>query len=255
MKAPARRRWLTVSIVGAVALVGALLPAAQAVVSGPFVRPKGATPVKYSLVPAYNTCTAPNTTHGPPLAAPACSPPVESSTSVTVGTADANGAAENSEGSFKMKVQVGVPGAPNDSDIIASGSITDVRCKPGTTACGNANMVDGPDYTGLLEARVSGRITDRFNAVVAGGGSDGATLVDNIPFPFQMTCAATASVLEGSVCTVTTSSYNANVPNSIRDGKRMVIQLGQVTIGDGGPDGVVSTLPNTPFMRSGVFVP
>ena len=83
-------------------------------------------------------CTAPNRTHGPPLAFPSCNPPVQSSTAVTVGTPDANGAAANSEGNVKLEVFVGVPGPPDDSDVIITSSITDVRCKAGTTACGSS---------------------------------------------------------------------------------------------------------------------
>ena len=48
-------------------------------------RPKGATPFRVSIVPAYNQCAAPNRTHGPPLAFPSCNPPVQSSSSLTIG--------------------------------------------------------------------------------------------------------------------------------------------------------------------------
>ena len=40
-----------------------------------YPRPKGASPMRGSLVPAYEPCTAPNRTHGPPLAFPSCAPP------------------------------------------------------------------------------------------------------------------------------------------------------------------------------------
>src|SRR5687768_3613765 len=53
-------------------------------------RPKGATPISVSVVPAYNACAAPNRTHGPPLAFPSCNPPVQSSNSLTIGSPDAN---------------------------------------------------------------------------------------------------------------------------------------------------------------------
>ena len=38
-----------------------------------YARPAGASPVRVSLVPAYEPCTSPNREHGPPLAHPACS--------------------------------------------------------------------------------------------------------------------------------------------------------------------------------------
>lgn len=38
-------------------------------------------------------------------------------------------------------------------------------------------------------------------------------------------------------------------------GKRSIWQLGQVRMNGGGPDGLVSTAPNTLFAVQGVFVP
>ena len=216
-------------------------------------RPKGATPLRVSLVPAFNQCTAPNRTHGPPLAFPSCNPPVQSSSSITVGTPDANGAAANSEGNVKLEVFVGVPGPPDDSDVFITSSITDVRCKAGTTACGAANAADGADYTGGLQGNATIRITDHFNAVAAGGGTDPGTVVD-IPYPIAASCASTASTAIGSACTANTSA-NAAVPGAVKDGKRANVEVGQITITDGGPDGIVGTTPNTLFAVQGIFIP
>jgi hypothetical protein len=216
-------------------------------------RPKGATPLRVSLVPAFAQCTAPNRTHGPPLAFPSCNPPVQSSTAITVGSPDANGAAANAEGSTKLEVLVGVPGPPDDSDVIITANMTDVRCKAGTTACGAANAADGADYTGGLQGNATIRITDHFNAVAAGGGTDPATVVD-IPYPIAAACASTASTAIGSTCTANTSA-NAAVPGAVKDGKRANIEVGQITISDGGPDGVVGTTPNTLFEVQGIFIP
>ena len=216
-------------------------------------RPKGATPLRVSLVPAFNQCTAPNRTHGPPLAFPSCNPPVQSSSSITVGTPDANGAAANSEGNVKLEVFVGVPGPPDDSDVFITSSLTDVRCKAGTTACGSANAADGADYTGGLQGNATIRITDHFNAVAAGGGTDPATVVD-IPYPIAAACAATASTAIGATCTANTSA-NAAVPGAVKDGKRAIVEVGQIQVSDGGPDGIVGTTPNTLFAVQGIFIP
>ena len=223
------------------------------VASATHPRPKSASPVTVSLVPAYTACTAPNRTHGPPLAFPSCNPPVQSSNSITVGTPDANGAAANSEGFVKLEVIVGVPGPPDDSDVFITSSITDVRCKAGTTACGSANAADGADYTGGLQGNATIRITDHYNAIAAGGGTDPATVVD-IPYPIAAACAATASTSIGSACTANTSA-NAAVPGAVKDGKRANIEVGQITITDGGPDGIVGTTPNTLFAVQGIFIP
>ena len=235
-------------VVGCAALTTAAQAGAQT-----YPRPKGATPFKAPYVVAYNSCTAPNRTHGPPLAFPSCNPPVQASTALTVGTPDATFADANMVGSIRLDVLVGAPGAPDDSDVAVSHSITDVRCRPGTTACGNANFEDGPDYTGQLQGNVQMRLTDRFNAVPAGGGSDPATVVD-IPFPFPMTCASSASVTEGATCSGDTS-MNAIVPGMVKDAKRAIMALGQMQLTDGGPDGITGTTPNTLFAVEGLFVP
>jgi hypothetical protein len=237
----------------AAALGAVALMIIASVASATHPRPKGATPIRVSIVPAFNACTAPNRTHGPPLAFPSCNPPVQSSGSVTVGSPDANGAAANAEASVKLGVIVGVPGPPDDSDVSITSTGTDVRCKAGTTACGSANAADGADYTGELQGNATIRITDHFNAIAAGGGTDPATVVD-IPFPVAATCAATASTAIGGTCTANTSA-NATVPGAVKDGKRATVEVGQISITDGGPDGVNGTAPNTLFGVQGIFIP
>jgi hypothetical protein len=241
------------AVLSAVALGALGMFMLASVASATHPRPKGATPLRVSMVPAFNQCTTPNRTHGPPLAFPSCNPPVQSSTAITVGSPDANGAAANSEGFVKLEVFIGVPGPPDDSDVLISANVTDVRCKAGTTACGSANAADGADYTGGLQGNATIRITDHFNATVAGGGTDPATVVD-IPYPINAACAATASTTIGSTCSANTSA-NAAVPGAVKDGKRANIEVGQIQISDGGPDGIVGTTPNTLFAVQGIFIP
>ena len=51
-----------------------------------YPRPKGATPMRASLVPAYNQCTSPNRGHGAPSArGRSCNPPGQASGFLTVG--------------------------------------------------------------------------------------------------------------------------------------------------------------------------
>ena len=216
-------------------------------------RPVGASPLRASMVPAYNACAAPNRTHGPPLAFPSCNPPVQSSTSLTIGSPDANGAGANSVGFIKLGVKVGVPGPPEDSDVNITASATDIRCKAGVAACGSANAADGADYTGELEGTAQIRISDHFNAVAPGGGTDPATVID-IPFPVVTPCTATASTAIGSTCAITTTA-NAVVPGAVKDGKRAIVEIGQLQVFDGGTDGVAATDPNTLFSVQGIFIP
>jgi hypothetical protein len=198
-----------------------------------YVRPKFASPVRVSLVPAFAQCTSPNRQHGPPLAFPSCNPPQQASSELTVGGPNAT-----SVGWAKYSVLTGSPNTPaNEADVAVKVSITDVR-----------NQGDQTDYTGELQASSLVRITDR-----NGGPSLSETTADG-PFPVTVPCAATASTSAGATCSVT-STFNAILPGAVVEGARAVWDMGQVEVRDGGSDGVASTGPNGVFARQGVFVP
>jgi hypothetical protein len=215
-------------------------------------RPKAASPISASLVPAYAECTSPDRTHGPPLAFPSCNPPAQESTSVTVGTPDANGVAANATGVTRLKSLPCSPGPPDDCEVDLLVNLTDVRCLPGTATCGPP-MAGGADYTGELQHNATLRITDHFNAVPAGGGPDPATVID-IEFPVDVPCVATSSGAIGATCAVHTY-LNAVVPAAVNDGKRAVWEYQQVRVTDGGPDGDTGTTPNALFAVQGIFIP
>jgi hypothetical protein len=129
-------------------------------------------------------------------------------------------------------------------------SVSDVRCRPGESACGSANAADGADYTGQVQLDSGVRITDKTNGTY---GQSPATVQD-IDFPVTFGCTASASTGVGSTCS-TTTTFNAVVPGAIVSGKRAIWQLGQVQVNDGGADGSVSTNPNSVFERQGIFIP
>jgi hypothetical protein len=210
--------------------------------TGAYARPRGATPLRASLVPAYQQCTVPNETHGAPLSFGSCNPPVAASPNLTVGTPDANGAAANGSGVVLLRA-----GA---ADISINVATTDVRCEPGVSACGAANSADGPDYTGQVQASAQLRITDRLN----GPSQTLPATVSDTSFPVTVPCTATASTAAGATCSISTSA-NAVVPGSVQAGKRAIWQLDRLQLFDGGPDGVVSTANNSLFEEQGVFVP
>src|SRR5688500_1950887 len=252
------RKKMAPAVVMAMAALGMMVIATAANATHP--RPKGATPLRAAMVPAYNACAAPNRTHGTPLAFPSCNPPVQTSTSLTIGSPDANGAAANSVGFIKISVVAGTPGLPEDSDVSIQSSATDVRCKAGVAACGSANAADGADYTGEVQGNAQIRISDHWNAVAPGGGPDAATMID-IPFPVNAPCTATASTAIGSNCAILTTA-NAVVGGpgpwadpAVKDTKRGVIGISQLQVTDGGTDGVVATTPNTLFEVQGIFIP
>ena len=206
--------------------------------AGAYPRPRGATPLRVSLVPAFQLCTSQNRTHGPPLAFGSCNPPALESTQLTVGTPDANGQAAASEGFARYQVLVGNPATSADeADVGIEARITDVRVQ-GTLA----------DYTGTLGLVSTVRITDKNS----GTGSEPATLIDR-EMRAYMTCAVTAGA-EGATCSVNTS-FDAIAPGTIVESRRSIWELDRVRVFDGGADGNAFSQPNTLFATQGLFVP
>ena len=226
-------------------------------------RSKGATPLRVPIVPAYTQCTAANRTHGPALAFPSCNPPVETSSYLTVGTPDGGGGAANSIASLTMTVLF------SPSDFLMTLNVTDIRCRPAgsPSACSAGNASGGPDYSGEIYFQpASLRITDHWNSRVqppppTDPYDQPGTGVDTgfVPPPIA-SCASTASTSIGATCSVSTTG-NAIAPgfSSAVGGKRFLMELGQVQVFDGGPDGVAffGSPPgsDTLFGVQGIFVP
>jgi hypothetical protein len=153
-------------------------------------------------------------------------------------------------GSFNLRVTVGVPGPPDDSCAPNTTSISDVRCQGAGGGCAAA----GADYTGHLEVRFAARITDHWNAVAAGGGPDPATVQD-IDLSIPVICTATSDPSIGGTCSIATD-LNVIYPGSIKDGKRAIMEVGQVRVLDGGDDGDTATDDGAQtFLTQGVFIP
>jgi Tol biopolymer transport system component len=198
-----------------------------------YPRPKSASPTEIALVPAYEPCTAPNRTHGPPLASGSCNPPARTPGELTVGTPDANGQGPRSTSEVHLQVLPGVPATPADeADVRLYGTVNDVRLAS-----------DLSDYTGALEARVTLRITDKDNTPSPSG--PGAATTQDLPYSFPIPCAATADANVGADCSFDTTA-EAFVPGIAKEGRRAIWQLGRLAIHDGS-GGL--------FMRQGVFVP
>jgi hypothetical protein len=197
-----------------------------------YARPRGATPVFASLVPAYEPCTTPNRTHGAPLGFPSCASPDQASGQLTVGTGDANGHGAKSIGSVTLDAVA--------ADVRIATSITDVRTQSDLSA-----------YTGSVQTALTLRLTER---VPAPGGDEPQTTQD---FPFRVTvsCAATTDTTVGSTCSLTTTA-NTITPGAVAGSKRSIWALDRIRVYDAGPDGDVSTAgDNTLFETQGLFVP
>jgi hypothetical protein len=205
-----------------------------------FPRPNAAREVYVPLVPAFAQCTAPNRSHGAPLAFGSCTPPVGASGFLTVGTPDANGAPLNANGFVVYRALLGDTSTPaNEADVRVRVSLTDVRRKSNLS-----------DYTGELRARVAARITDRLNGSLQ---NEGATALD-AQFPVTVPCTATTSTTDGASCTVL-STLNAVTPGAVVEGKRAVWELGQIQVFDGGQNGVAGASDATLFQKQGLLVP
>ena len=242
-------RWLT--LFGGLAAL-CLLVTTSAQASHP--RPKSANPAVFSLVPGYSACTAPNRTHGPSLSFPSCNPPAQTSAQATVGTPDANGGPANYSGRILFRWHGSAPNPADDPDIIIKMSLTDVRCAPAGARCGTANASGPADYSGDVRFEWTIRMSDHFNAVTPGGGTDPATVVD-VSIGDATTCAETGSTSAGSACDVATS-VNAIFAGAVKPVKRAVWEYDDVRIYDGGADGDGdTTADNTVFLRPGVFIP
>ena len=206
-----------------------------------YPRPKGATPSRFSLVTAYEPCTAPDREHGPPLAFGSCSSPQPASDHLTVGTGDANGLPARNEGHVLFSTVVGVPSTPADE--------ADVRLEMFMDDVFTQGLAD---YAGELRASFTVRVTDKSSP---GAGPGTAATTTDIPLAAAFSCTPVADPQEGSTCSGTTT-VDALVPGAVSETKRSIWALDQVRVFDGGADGDAdTTADNTLFATAGLFVP
>jgi hypothetical protein len=206
-----------------------------------YPRPRGATPLRVPLVPAFERCTAPNRMHAPPLEFGSCSPPVRAPGRLTVGTPDSNGEAANSVGFVRLATVVGEASTPEDeADVRIELHAVDVREASGLG-----------DYTGELELALRLRITARD----ALDGPAVPVTVEDAELSIAATCAATTDATVGSTCDLATSA-EALIPGVVVEGRRTIWAHRAVRVFDGGADGDAETLgDNGLFQVQGVFVP
>jgi hypothetical protein len=206
-----------------------------------YPRPRGASPLRASLVPSFVACTSGNRTHGAPLSNSSCAPPQQVSGQLTVGTPDSNGNGANSIGDVTLVALPGDAGTTADeADMRISTSITDVRKKS-----------DLSDYTGQVQTVLGVRLTDR-QATQYG---DEPQTTQTLTFRVNLACSGTIDTAVGSACSLVTTADTV-LPGSVPESKRSIWALDKVNVYDAGPDGNVSTTAdNTAFETQGVFVP
>jgi hypothetical protein len=208
-----------------------------------YARPRGATPVNLTFVPAFDQCTSSNASHGSPLSVASCRPPRLSSQHLTVGTPDLNGKAVGFTGHLALKALGESPinlGNGDQADVSIKATFTDVRRAASPYA----------DYTGQLQGQLVLRLTDRLN----GAGADKSATAMDVPLSFTIPCQTTASTTIGSTCSVVTSADGVTA-GLVAESKRAIWELRDAKVFDGGADGVASTAPNTLFAAQGFFAP
>jgi len=258
------------AIVLAVALVSVFALATSASATHP--RPGSASPLRVvPLMPSYQGCQSPNTTHVLPIALPSCSPPVRASDILTIGTRG-QGRASVKLTLFCVPPETEPPCTPNDGqeeqDVALELSASDVRCTKVTPGC----SATGADYTGRLINEMSFRMTDHGNgdpvgiACTNGDGDPPCVTATSMDFLFGMvtnpgSCSPTASSA-GSTCAFTTT-LNAQVPGVVKELQRMTVATGNLSVTDLGEDGdpgvacppICATGDETRFLEQGLFAP
>ncbi len=194
------------------------------------------------LVPAYEQCTDPNSTHVAPLAQGSCEPPVQESNLLTTSKVG------QGSGSVRLDTVVGNPGtAADEADVKFNVEISDVR-----------NASDQSDYPGSVLLSTLLRTTDRDNGFV--GISE---TVSDVRFDAPISCTPSAPSPRGSDCNLTTT-FDSLAPGMIREGKRTILATPSFSVLDAGFDGDVAA-PSCPptcgtgdeerFLEQGTFTP
>jgi TolB protein len=193
------------------------------------VRPLAATPMYLTLVPAFNECTSPTTTHEPPLSLASCVPARASNSDLTVGEPQVNGKSPNSVGSVRISA---IPG-----DLQFAINVTDVRCA--RTIVGACSGGPLSDFTGIMNLKYGIRLTDRSNPV----GTAGTVVDTNVDIAWF--CGGTADPAIGSNCSVTVG-LNTIVPGLVVAGRRAIWRLRSLAL---------QYPPGNDFAVPGSFIP
>ena len=143
------------------------------------------------LVPAFDECVEPaNATHGAPLALPSCSPPVQSSTYLTMNAPDRSSpynTPANGNATLILKVTCLTPGTTTETgqsppcgaagdqiDVRITSTLNGIRCVGVSGGCAAA----GGQYSGKVMGLMNLRMTDRLN----GPAETSPGTLENYPF-------------------------------------------------------------------------
>jgi hypothetical protein len=207
-------------------------------------RPNSASPLTFQMVPAFKPatpCAGTVSTHGAPLAVPSCNPPVQVSSFLTLNdptrAAPYTGPA-NGKGRIILSVACLNPGtttptgqnppcsnAGDQIDVKIDSTSTETRC---TTTSGGCSAPDAL-YNGKVLGVSTIQISDHNNTSGQACDPNCPATVTALPFSVGAQCTA------GS-CNYVTSA-DLTVPGVTQEGKRAVVELGQLQVQDAGSDG------------------
>lgn len=253
-------------------------------------RVSSGTPFRVPLVPAFNECTAPNSSHAPPIVRPSCNPPVATSDTLSTGANAGPGS-----GFVKMRVNCqpsgGSPpcGGADSLDITIDGNLTDVRCRVAGTPAGKC--AGDLDYSGPVIFEIPMRITDHASggttcSVGTGAGCTTGTTEDYLlRFPVATAAGGCSDVPvvpndgAGADCIIAAgTTVNTLIPGMMAslEGQRAVIAVTRdadpgpaeknqgVRVLDAGPNGTVGASCPGPgcgdgdeeeYQSQGLFLP
>jgi len=244
------------SLVLAIAALGAMCVASTALAS--HARPISATPLSFAMVPSFKPatpCAGTVTTHGLPLNLTSCNPPVQTSSFLTAqapdrpapftGPADAQGRIVLSVKCVTFGTTTVVAAAPPcagtpTQDVLIEATAAGVRCQ--VVIAGGVCTAPNAPYNGKVLGVSQIQITDHDNTAggvagspcPAGGGVEPNCAGTVTPLPFSVGSQCTA----GSCNYTTTANLALPVaPYPVKEGKRGVVELGQIQVQDAGSDG------------------
>lgn len=279
-----KRIWM----VGVLLTVGSLLALAMpGITYASHTRPQSATPVTDQLVPAFDSCGAPNGTHNAPITVPSCPAPATRQTSNYL-----TGSYPDSplvpyigpallKGTVIEKVTCLDPltvnetgqtppcGNPGDQqDIKITVNLAGVKCfaRPTVSTSGCAGG-GGSSYNGQVLLQKTIKMTDHDNSTNTSCSPNCPATTITFPATWGVQCAS-------GTCNVVTSYDNvfpASAGGWIKEGKRAVIAESQVEVYDAGsagtlpgagppvsascPPGCGHASGDTLFLEEGLFAP
>jgi len=233
------------SLVLAIAALGAMCVAGAALAA--HARPQSASPLTFQMVPSFKAVATPCAgggtagTHGTPLAVPSCNPPVQTSSYLTLddpsraapytGTALGKGRIILTVTCLTPSTTTPTgqsppcPAVGDQQDVKIDASASDIRCVTTSGGCSAPNAL----YSGKVLGVSTIQITDHDNTSGLACDPNCPATVTALPFSVGAQCT-------GGACNYVTSA-DLTVPGVTKEGKRAVVELGQLQIQDAGSDG------------------